>query len=379
MAAIFLSYSRDSAALADLLAADLKELGHSVWLDRELSGGQAWWTQILAAVQVCDLFVLVVTAQALGSTACKREHEYAAALGKPILPVLDSDTISPNLLPPALAQIQFVDYRSRDRAAVLRLARAVAALPAAGPQPDPLPPPPDVPVSYLTDLAERVNRLALSYEEQSALLLDLKRGVLDGDTAADVRTLLKALRKRRDLYAAIAEEIDDLNRSGASARPRRTSAARQAHAPSDTPEPEPVTRRVAASEGSRAPAAGPPGASAAGQTPLPGPAGRRLSALAGFAVGSLLGVMAVMEDEPNLWFIGFALGIAGAIAGAICRLRPVALVSAAIGAALGWALVTRSFAGPDAFAQGAVAGAGPGAILGAVVGSSYLKSRAAKA
>jgi hypothetical protein len=348
-----------------------------VWLDRELSGGQAWWAQILAEVRACDLFVLVVTAQALGSAACRREHEYAAALGKPVLPVLASDTVSPNLLPPALAEIQYVDYRGRDRAAVLRLARAVAAIPAAGPLPDPLPPPPDVPVSYLGGLAERLKKPALSYEEQSALLLDLKRGVLDGDIEADARSLLKELRNRRDLYAAIAEEIDDVNRPGASARPRRTSAARPAPASSDTPEPEPAPRRPASGE-ERSPADRPRAASAVGQAAPSAATATRLSALAGFAVGSVVGVVAVMEDEPNLWFLGFALGAAGAIAGAICRLRPLALAGAAIGAAIGWALVTLIFAGPDAFAQGAVFGAGPGAILGAGLASSYLKPRAAR-
>jgi hypothetical protein len=64
------------------------------------------------------------------------------------VPVLTTDGgVSLNLLPPALSQIQFVDYRSKDRDAVLRLVRALTALPA--PLPDPLPAPPVVPLSYL--------------------------------------------------------------------------------------------------------------------------------------------------------------------------------------------------------------------------------------
>jgi hypothetical protein len=47
MAAIFLSYSRDNEGLADVVAKDLMMLGHEVWFDRELSGGQVWWNQIL--------------------------------------------------------------------------------------------------------------------------------------------------------------------------------------------------------------------------------------------------------------------------------------------------------------------------------------------
>ena len=64
-------------------------------------------------------------------------------------PLLLSDAISTNLLPPALTETQHVDYRSRDRAAGLKLARAIGSLPPAGPLPDPLPAPPDVPASYL--------------------------------------------------------------------------------------------------------------------------------------------------------------------------------------------------------------------------------------
>ena len=95
----------------------------------ELSGGQAWWDQILASIRDCDVFVFVLTPEALISTACKREFGYAADLGKPILPVLVSAGVSTNLLPPALSQIQFVDYRNQNRDATIRLARAFTTIP----------------------------------------------------------------------------------------------------------------------------------------------------------------------------------------------------------------------------------------------------------
>jgi hypothetical protein len=303
-------------------------------------------------VRGCDLFVFTLTGTSLRSMACKREYEYAAALGKPVLPVLVSDAVSPNLLPPGLAQIQLVDYRSRDRGAVLRLARAIASIPPSGPLPDPLPLPPEVPVSYLSSLAERVRKPVLSYEEQSALLLDLSRGLVDSDAEADARTLLRELRTRRDVYAAIAEEIDR-SIAASNARPRQAHAARPA--PTRPRASEPVGRRVA------------------GRPDEPVTAARRWAALAGFVVGSSVGVPAMLSDEPNLWFIGFALGAAGAIAGAVCRLRPTALAAAMIGAGLGWAAVTGALASdPDRLSAGAIFGAGPGAILGAVLASSYL-------
>jgi hypothetical protein len=42
MAKLFISYSRSDQVQARLLAADLEDLSHSVWLGAELAGGQLW-------------------------------------------------------------------------------------------------------------------------------------------------------------------------------------------------------------------------------------------------------------------------------------------------------------------------------------------------
>ena len=214
MASVFISYSRQREAVARTLAADLETLGHTTWFDLGLTGGQAWWDQILMRVRDSAVFVFLLDQDSLESTACQREYIYADELGKPILPVLVADGVSTNLLPPMLARIQFVDYRSQDRNAAFRLAKAISTVPASNVLPDPLPTPPTVPISYLGSLAERIeSTTTLSYEDQSATLLDLKRGMRDPKSRNDVRTLLQRLRKRRDLFANIAEEIDDLLRS----------------------------------------------------------------------------------------------------------------------------------------------------------------------
>ena len=153
---VFISYERESKRLVGPLADDIKVLGHTVWFDQELSGGQAWWDQILAQVRSCDVFVFSMTPAALDSTACQREFGYAADLGKPILPILLLDGVSTNLLPPALSAIQFVDYRKRDdHGSALQLAKALSTTPAAKPLPSPLPTPPAVPLSYLSSLRNR--------------------------------------------------------------------------------------------------------------------------------------------------------------------------------------------------------------------------------
>ncbi len=77
MSRIFISYDRENRTLAASLANDIRSLGRTVWHDEELSGGQAWWDQILEQVRTCDVFVFVLSQRALDSVACTREYEYA--------------------------------------------------------------------------------------------------------------------------------------------------------------------------------------------------------------------------------------------------------------------------------------------------------------
>lgn len=206
---VFISYSRESIDCVRRLADDIDALGQAAWYDQDLSGGHAWWDEILSRIRAADVFVFAISPDALVSMACDRECDYAIKVGKPVLPILVADGVSPNLLPSSLATIQFVDYRNNDRDSALSLARAFASMPAAGELPEPLPNPPDVPMSYLGDLAERIgSEGTLSFEEQSALLVDIKSFLRVPENAEDARTLLYRFRERRDLLATIGAEID---------------------------------------------------------------------------------------------------------------------------------------------------------------------------
>ncbi len=211
MANIFISYNREDEDKTKALVNDIEELGHTVWFDHELSGGQKWWDAILESIRNCDILVFALSVESLNSSACSLEYDYASKLGKTILPVLVGKDVSINLLPPVLSQIQFVDYQQPDRNALLHLAKALTSAPPSQPLPDPLSLPPEVPISYLGKLGKQIgNTSKLSYEEQSALLVDLKRGLHDPDTTTDTRTLLQKLRKRQYLFENIAREIDEL-------------------------------------------------------------------------------------------------------------------------------------------------------------------------
>jgi len=238
MARIFMSYNRESETMARSLVEDLESMGHTAWFDQDLSGGQAWWHQILATIRESDVFLFVMDPHSLNSNACKKELNYAADLGKPVLPVLVADGVSMALLPPELTEIQFIDYRKQDRATALSLAKALNSLPAPKPLPDPLPPLPDVPVSYLGGLTRKIDSSAsLSYEEQSGLVIDLKRSMKEPGAAEDARTLLKKLRSRRDLYASVAEDIDELLREPVKGTP--SISTQTLHEPEIEPDSKP--------------------------------------------------------------------------------------------------------------------------------------------
>jgi hypothetical protein len=215
MAKVFLSYSRRDQLLASSLAKDLRDLGHTVWMDQELTGGQTWWDQILANIRACELFVFALSSDSLYSTACQREYGYAADLNRPILPVLVRDGLSSSVLPPALSQVQFLDFRARHVEAIIALARALQSLPLGQALPDPLPAPPEVPLSHLATLSQQIESPAtLSLAEQSRLVLELKKALRDPTTHQDAGALWARLRARRDLLATIAEEMDEVGVRG---------------------------------------------------------------------------------------------------------------------------------------------------------------------
>jgi hypothetical protein len=318
------------------------------------------------------VFVFVLDSQALSSTACKREYGYAADLGKPILPVLVGEGLSTNLLPPALSQIQFVDYRKRDRNSVLRLARALTSAPAPKPLPDPLPPPPELPISYLGRLAEQIETVAsLNYGEQSALVVDLKRSLRDPETAADAVALTEKLRRRRDLFATIAEEIDEFLVTARKASSDTPGMATHAWAPQARPSDTP---RAGKSQEKTEPPEPMVKAARLREEPFPAtptPRDRATAAFVGGLVGAVVGFAGVSTDPSAPGAVGLLASLGGAFAAAISGTRRPGIVGILVGAALGWVLVlsimlaageTRS-----ALAAGTTLGAPPGAILGALV------------
>ncbi len=211
MTNIFISYSRKNKSSTEALSDDIEGLGNTVWFDKKLSGGQPWWDKILENIRNCDVFVFVLSAESLDSSACTLEYEYADKLGKMILPVLIDEKVHTGCLPQALSKIQFVDYLKQDRDALLDLGKALNSAPPFRPNPDPLPSSPEFPISELSRLSEQIDdKSELSYEKQSTLVLDLKRNLHDPMNSDKARMLLIKLKKRPELRANIATLVNEI-------------------------------------------------------------------------------------------------------------------------------------------------------------------------
>ncbi|MGC4081494.1 MAG: chaperonin GroEL [Vicinamibacterales bacterium] len=207
----FISYGRESAERVRTLADDIGELGHECWIDGHLSGGQMWWSEILRRIRECDLFVFAVSPASIESRACRLELEYAQGLRRPILPILVADAGAPELFPLQLGQLQLIDYRISDRAAVMRLARAIGSMPGIVPLPDPLPPEPQIPMSSLGTLRDLIETGSpMTFAEQTSILVRAKQVIQEHGRPDDVRQLLRMFRRRDDLLARVADEVDEL-------------------------------------------------------------------------------------------------------------------------------------------------------------------------
>ena len=207
---MFISYAQEERPQADHLAMQLHGLGHEPWTDSTLLAGQAWWNVILERIRAVDAVLLVVSPSFLASQACTLERQYAARLGKHLLPVMVS-LVPHHILPGELAPLQFVDYTQPGETAAYAFAKALATIRPANPLPNPLPPPPPVPLSYLSGLRDRLAQPTLTMNEQLEIAEMLVRGAHADDTEERraALELLGMLRRRPDLFEVTSRRIQE--------------------------------------------------------------------------------------------------------------------------------------------------------------------------
>jgi hypothetical protein len=247
MKRVFVSYSRQNLEVVTQLIQDLQAVGVQAWYDQTLTGGQRWWDDILNNIRECDIFIFALSRESWESEACRGELAYVLQLSKVVLPVLVADGINLNLLPPPINQIQVTDYRQCDKAAAFALVKSIGAAPAALPLPDPLPLPPKVPVSYMSNLKERIDSPEpLSLHDQMALVFEIEAAVRDGRAPDEIQEVLVSFKRRDDLLAKIAARLDEAlkalkdkapvqGQAATSARPAQTPPTHHSPAPQATP------------------------------------------------------------------------------------------------------------------------------------------------
>jgi hypothetical protein len=124
MMKIFICYSSKNKDSVYNLAEKLtNDAGYYVWLDRELSGNQLWWDNILDQVEEYDCFMPVLTPQFMRSPSCISLLQYALALKKSILPLI----LASCDIPQALSSLACTDITNLSlNEAFLRTTHALA-------------------------------------------------------------------------------------------------------------------------------------------------------------------------------------------------------------------------------------------------------------
>ena len=208
MTQLFLSYSREDRPVVEALAADLRASGYTPYFDEELVGGQHWWTELLTRIEDARAFVPVLTPGFLDSTPCQLEAAYAAALGKPFLPV-SVEPVPPQLCPEAISSSQWVDYDHQEPHSILAVIRAINGLGPTPPPPDPRPERPVVPISYMNELQNEIgSHTEIARSRQVLIIADLKGRLETPDRQAAI-LLLRRIRDRADIGYQAAVDIDE--------------------------------------------------------------------------------------------------------------------------------------------------------------------------
>ena len=106
MAYVFISYSKKNRDYARRLANHLQTTGFDVWIDDRIDFGANWEREIFKAIDDCDAFIVIMTAESHESDWVQRERLYADDQKKPSFPLLLTGKVFPFFV-----GIQYYDMR----------------------------------------------------------------------------------------------------------------------------------------------------------------------------------------------------------------------------------------------------------------------------
>ncbi|NEP27000.1 TIR domain-containing protein, partial [Moorena sp. SIO3I6] len=109
---VFISYSRADSDFARQLNEALQIQGKTTWFDQEsIPPGSDFQQEIYRGIENCDNFLFIISPRSVNSPYCADEVEYAQSLNKRFVTILHHE-VAANLLHPALAKIQWIDFRN---------------------------------------------------------------------------------------------------------------------------------------------------------------------------------------------------------------------------------------------------------------------------
>lgn len=122
MPQVFISHSSADDAFVTRLSADLRAAGVQTWVDHEnIPAGADWDESVEAALETCDVLVLVLSPQAVESRNVTDEWSYFFDLQKSIYPVMQSDC----KVPFRLRRLQRVNFTREYEAGLHHLLRSL--------------------------------------------------------------------------------------------------------------------------------------------------------------------------------------------------------------------------------------------------------------
>lgn len=201
---IFVSYARVNGERVEHLVNTLTQ-EHTVWLDREISPGQAWWDEITREIRDCDCFVVALTPDWLNSVFCRAEWDYARALEKPCLPV-EIQPVDPLAVPPELNRLHRVVWNVQNQTKLMDAIRQQSPVVPKSP----LPPTPPIPIEPLEQLAEQVRQLRLDFDGQTALLRQIRAYLGEGVWQVRALALLQEFHAHPNILAVVRDQIEAL-------------------------------------------------------------------------------------------------------------------------------------------------------------------------
>jgi WD40 repeat protein len=124
---VFVSYSRRDATFVRRLIDSIEQQGKTAWIDTEgIGDGEVFPQAIRTAIEQSDAFVFVITPEAVASSFCEQEVEYATQLQKRVVPLLRVPVPDPDL-PQAIRERNWIQF-TEDEAFGRSVDRLITAL-----------------------------------------------------------------------------------------------------------------------------------------------------------------------------------------------------------------------------------------------------------